>query len=155
MPATESTRRTALWTGIAYLGIVASGLFLGTFFTPVIVPVTYTILEDVEKAVKGMLAPVYREVQDATIEVRQIFRLGRRNAIAGCYVREGTAVRNSQCRVMRGNDVIHEGRIDSLKRIDEDAREVAAGLECGIMVTNFTDFEEGDNIVTFHQEQVR
>ncbi|MCA9855797.1 MAG: translation initiation factor IF-2 [Myxococcales bacterium] len=117
--------------------------------------IIYTILEDVEKAVKGMLAPVYREVQDATIEVRQIFRLGRRNAIAGCYVREGTAVRNSQCRVMRGNDVIHEGRIDSLKRIDEDAREVAAGLECGIMVTNFTDFEEGDNIVTFHQEQVR
>ncbi len=117
--------------------------------------IIYNILEDVEKAVKGMLAPVYREVQDATIEVRQVFRLGRRNAIAGSYVREGTAVRNSACRVMRGNVVIHEGRIDSLKRIDEDSREVAAGLECGIMVTNFTDFEEGDTIVTYHQEQVR
>ena len=117
--------------------------------------IIYAILEDVEKAVKGMLAPVYREVQDATIEVRQVFRLGRRNAIAGAYVREGTAVRNASCRVMRGNEVIHEGRLDSLKRVDEDSREVAAGLECGIMVTNFTDFEEGDVIITHHQEQVR
>jgi len=117
--------------------------------------IIYAILEDVEKAVKGMLAPVYREVQDATIEVRQVFRLGRRNAIAGSYVREGTAVRNSACRVMRGNEVIHEGRIDSLKRVDEDSREVAAGLECGVMVTGFTDFEEGDVIITHHQEQVR
>src|SRR5690606_7567399 len=63
--------------------------------------IIYDILEDVEKAVKGMLAPVYREVQDATIEVRQVFRLGRRNAIAGSYVREGTAVRGSRCRVVR------------------------------------------------------
>ena len=117
--------------------------------------IIYAILEAVEKAVKGMLAPVYREVQDATIEVRQVFRLGRRNAIAGAYVREGTAVRNASCRVMRGNEVIHEGRLDSLKRVDEDSREVAAGLECGIMVTNFTDFEEGDVIITHHQEQVR
>lgn len=117
--------------------------------------IIYAILEDVEKAVKGMLAPVYREVQDATIEVRQVFRLGRRNAIAGAYVREGTAVRNASCRVMRANEVIHEGRLESLKRIDEDSREVAAGLECGIMVTNFTDFEEGDVIITHHQEQVR
>ncbi len=117
--------------------------------------IIYAILEDVEKAVKGMLAPVYREVQDATIEVRQVFRLGRRNAIAGAYVREGTAIRNATCRVTRGGEVIHEGRLESLKRIDEDSREVAAGLECGIMVTNFTDFEEGDVIITHHQEQVR
>lgn len=117
--------------------------------------IIYEITEDVEKAVRGMLAPVYREVQDATIEVRQIFRLGRRNAIAGSYVREGTAVRGSRARVMRGNQVIHEGQVDSLKRIDEDAREVAAGLECGIMISNFSDFEEGDQIITYHQEQVR
>ncbi len=117
--------------------------------------IIYDILEDVEKAVKGMLAPVYREVQDATIEVRQVFRLGRRNAIAGSYVREGTAVRGSRCRVVRNGQVVHEGQIDSLKRIDEDAREVAAGLECGIMVSNFSDFEEGDQILTYHQEQVR
>src|SRR5690606_27304032 len=117
--------------------------------------IIYEIMEDVEKAVKGMLAPVFREVQDATIEVRQVFRLGRRNAIAGSYVREGTATRGSRCRVVRNGTVVHEGQIDSLKRIDEDAREVAAGLECGIMVSNFSEFEEGDQIITYHQEQVR
>ncbi|MCK9487247.1 MAG: translation initiation factor IF-2 [Dehalococcoidia bacterium] len=117
--------------------------------------IIYEILEDVEQGVKGMLAPIYREVQDATIEVRQVFRLGRRNAIAGSYVREGTAVRGSRCRVVRNGQVIHEGQIDSLKRIDDDAREVAAGLECGVMVSNFSDFNEGDQIITYHQEQVR
>jgi len=117
--------------------------------------IIYDIVEDVEKAVKGMLAPVYREVQDATIEVRQIFRLGRRNAIAGSYVREGSAIRGSRARVVRNGQVIHEGQIESLKRLEEDAREVAAGLECGIMVTNFTDFAEGDQVITYHQEQVR
>ncbi|MEX2374995.1 MAG: translation initiation factor IF-2 [Dehalococcoidia bacterium] len=117
--------------------------------------IIYEILEDVEKAVRGMLAPVYREVQDGTAEVRQIFRLGRRNAIAGSYVREGSITRGSRCRVVRGGEVIHEGQVDTLKRVNEDAREVAAGLECGIMVTNFSDFEEGDQIVTHHQEQVR
>ncbi|MQC17204.1 MAG: translation initiation factor IF-2 [Chloroflexi bacterium] len=117
--------------------------------------IIYEILEDVEKAVRGMLAPVYREVQDGTVEVRQVFRLGRRNAIAGSYVREGSVTRGSRCRVIRGGQVIHEGQIDTLKRVDEDAREVAAGLECGIMVSNFSDFEEGDQIVTHHQEQVR
>jgi translation initiation factor IF-2 len=117
--------------------------------------IIYEILEDVEKAVKGMLAPVYREVQDGVVEVRQVFRLGRRNAIAGSYVRDGSVTRGSRCRVVRGGQVVHEGQIDTLKRIDEDAREVAAGLECGIMVSNFTDFEEGDQIITYHQEQVR
>ncbi len=102
-----------------------------------------------------MLAPIYREVQDGMAEVRQVFRLGRRNAIAGSYVREGSITRNSRCRILRGGQVIHEGQVDTLKRINEDAREVAAGLECGIMVTNFSDFEVGDQVVTHHQEQVR
>jgi len=117
--------------------------------------IIYDILEDVEKAVRGMLAPIYREVQDGMAEVRQVFRLGRRNAIAGSYVREGSITRNSRCRILRGGQVIHEGQVDTLKRINEDAREVAAGLECGIMVTNFSDFEVGDQVVTHHQEQVR
>ncbi|MQC19392.1 MAG: translation initiation factor IF-2 [Chloroflexi bacterium] len=117
--------------------------------------IIYEILEDVEQAVRGMLAPVYREVQDGTVEVRQVFRLGRRNAIAGSYVREGSVTRGSRCRVIRNGQVVHEGQIDTLKRVDEDAREVAAGLECGIMVSNFSDFEEGDQIITHHQEQVR
>ena len=117
--------------------------------------IIYDIVEDVEKAVKGLLDPIYEERADAKIEVRQIFRVARRNAIAGSYVRDGSAVRGARCRVLRKGTVIHEGQIESLKRIDEDAREVAAGLECGIQVTNFDSFEEGDEIATYHMEQVR
>ncbi|MGE3857042.1 MAG: translation initiation factor IF-2 [Dehalococcoidia bacterium] len=117
--------------------------------------IIYEIVEDVEKAVQGLLEPVYEERADALIEVRQVFRVARRNAIAGCYVREGSAVRGARCRVRRKGQVIHDGQIESLKRIDEDAREVAAGLECGIQVSNFDSFEEGDEIATYHMEQVR
>ncbi|GMU41100.1 MAG: hypothetical protein AMXMBFR23_19660 [Chloroflexota bacterium] len=117
--------------------------------------IIYDIIEDVEKAVKGLLEPIYKEVQDGMVEVRQIFRVSRRNAIAGSYVREGSVTRGSRCRVMRGGKVIHEGIIESLKRLNEDAREVNAGLECGIMISNFDGFEEGDQILTHHMEQVR
>ena len=117
--------------------------------------IIYAIVEDVEKAVNGLLEPIYEERQDATIEVRQIFRVGRRNAIAGAYVREGTATRGARARVRRGGVVIAEGVIESLKRVADDARDVVAGLECGIQVSNFADFQEGDEIVTYHMEQTR
>ena len=117
--------------------------------------IIYDIIADVEKAVQGLLEPIFEERQDATIEVRQIFRVSRRNAIAGSYVREGTAVRGARCRVRRKGEVLHEGTIESLKRVSDDARDVAAGLECGIVVSNFDSFEEGDEIVTYHLEQVR
>ena len=117
--------------------------------------IIYDIIADVEKAVQGLLKPIFEERQDATIEVRQIFRVSRRNAIAGSYVREGTAVRGARCRVRRKGEVLHEGTIESLKRVSDDARDVAAGLECGIVVSNFDSFEEGDEIVTYHLEQVR
>ncbi len=117
--------------------------------------IIYEIVEDVEKAVKGLLDPIYEERADALIEVRQVFRVARRNAIAGCYVRDGSVTRGSRCRVRRNGAVIHEGQIESLKRVEDDAREVVAGLECGIQVTNFDSFEEGDEIATYHMEQVR
>ena len=117
--------------------------------------IIYDIVADVEKAVQGLLEPVFEERADALIEVRQVFRVGRRNAIAGCYVRDGSVVRGVRCRVRRKGVVIHDGQIESLKRVDEDAREVVAGLECGIQVTNFDSFEEGDEIATYHMEQVR
>ncbi len=117
--------------------------------------IIYDIIQDVEKAVQGLLEPIFEERQDAVIEVRQIFRVSRRNSIAGSYVREGTAVRGSRCRVRRKDEVLHEGTIESLKRVTDDARDVAAGLECGIVVSNFDSFEEGDEIVTYHLEQVR
>jgi translation initiation factor IF-2 len=117
--------------------------------------VIYDIIRDVEQAVQGMLQPIYEERQDAVIEVRQIFRLGRRNAIAGSYVRDGTVSRNSRARVVRKGEVIHDDNISSLKRFEDDVREVATGLECGIQISGFTDFEEGDEIHTYHMERTR
>ena len=117
--------------------------------------VIYQVIEDVEQAVQGLLEPVYEEREDALIAVRQIFRLGRRNAIAGSYVRDGTVKRDSLTRVRRGGEIIHESRISNLKRFDDDAREVASGFECGIQVEGFVDFEEGDEILAYHMERVR
>ena len=117
--------------------------------------VIYDIVEDIEKAVNGLLDPIFEDREDGVSEVRAIFRKGRRNAIAGCYVRDGAMVRNSLCRVMRNGETVHESIIGSLKRVDDDAREVVAGLECGIMVDGYDSFEEGDEIVAFHKEQVR
>ncbi|MSQ31607.1 MAG: translation initiation factor IF-2 [Dehalococcoidia bacterium] len=117
--------------------------------------IIYEIVEDVEKAVSGLLEPIYEERHDATIEVRQVFRVGRRNAIAGAFVREGTVTRGARARVRRGGVVIAEGVVESLKRVADDAREVVAGLECGIQISNFSDFQEGDEIITHHMEQTR
>jgi translation initiation factor IF-2 len=117
--------------------------------------VIYDILDDVERAVNGLLEPIFREDEDGRAEVRQVFRVARRNAIAGCYVREGAIRRNSMARVFRKGEQIAQGRIDSLKRFAEDAREVASGFECGIQLENFADFEDGDEIVSYHMEQVR
>jgi translation initiation factor IF-2 len=117
--------------------------------------IIYNIIEDVEAAVRGLLEPIYEERDDARIEVRQVFRLGRRNAIAGCYVRDGTVSRNSLIRVLRGGQVIHTSRIDSLKRFNDDVREVAQGFECGIQVDGFADFQEGDEMIAYHMERTR
>ena len=103
----------------------------------------YNIVEDVEQAVQGLLEPVYEEREDGRAEVRAIFRLSRRNAIAGCFVQQGTVNRTSLARVMRGGEMVHESRISSLKRFENDASEVESGFECGIMVDGFSDFEEG------------
>ena len=117
--------------------------------------VIYDIVEDVEQAVQGLLEPVYEEREDGRAEVRAIFRLGRRNAIAGCFVQGGTVNRTSLARVMRGGEVLHESRVSSLKRFEDDVSDVASGFECGIMVDGFAEFEEGDEIVAYHMERVR
>jgi translation initiation factor IF-2 len=117
--------------------------------------VIYDVVDDVERAVSGLLDPIYEEEQDAVIEVRAVFRLGRRNAIAGSFVREGTARRSSRARVYRDGVQLYEGEITSLRRVDDDASEVAAGLECGIRIGGFEEFEEGDEIITYHMERTR
>ena len=116
--------------------------------------IIYKLIEDVEVALSGMADPVYEEVVKGHVEVRQIFKSGRIN-IAGCYVTEGTITRNDEARVVRGGQIVATGRITSLKRFREDAREVATGYECGIVIDGFNDVQVGDVIEAFGQQRVR
>jgi translation initiation factor IF-2 len=114
--------------------------------------IIYELIEDVEKAVKGLMQPVVEEVTDGHAEVRAVFRV-KGGRIAGCMVTDGTIRRNSLARVLRGGEMIHESRVSSLKRFAEDVREVNNGLECGIGTERFEAFEEGDIIEAFHIEE--
>jgi translation initiation factor IF-2 len=115
--------------------------------------IIYKIVEDVDKALKGMLEPTFSEVVTAHAEVRKIFRVARKNSIAGAYVRDGTIGRADTARVERNGAVIAEGKIATLKRFQEDVREVQTNFECGIQVENFDSFEEGDVIEFFRIER--
>jgi len=115
--------------------------------------VIYNIVEDVDKALKGMLEPTFKEVVTAHAEVRQVFRVARKNSIAGCYVRDGTITRTDTGRVTRGGAVIFEGKIGTLKRFQEDVREVQTNFECGIQIDGFESFEEGDLIEFYRVER--
>ena len=117
--------------------------------------VIYNAIEDVEAAMKGMLDPVYKEVIIGNAEVRQIFKISNVGTIAGCYVTTGKVARNAGVRVLRNNVVIHEGKLISLKRMKDDAKEVAAGYECGVQLENFNDIQEGDIIEAFVMEQIK
>ncbi len=113
--------------------------------------IIYKLTEDIENALKGIMEPIIEEVVDGHAEVRAIFRV-RGSRIAGCMVTDGTVRRNSQARVKRGEEVLRESRVSSLRRFKDDAREVQAGVECGIGVEGFGEFQEGDVIEAFHTE---
>ena len=117
--------------------------------------VIYNAIEDVEAAMKGMLDPVFKEVVIGNAEVRQTFKISDVGTIAGCYVTNGKVARNAGVRVLRDNVVIHDGKLISLKRMKDDAKEVASGYECGIQIENFNDIKEGDIIEAFIMEQVK
>ncbi|QSX08688.1 translation initiation factor IF-2 [Alkalibacter rhizosphaerae] len=116
--------------------------------------VIYDAIESIEKAMKGMLAPEFKEVVLGTAEVRQTFKVPNAGTIAGCYVTNGKISRNSSIRVIRDDVVIFEGKLDSLKRFKDDAKEVAQGYECGIGVERFNDIKEGDILEAFTMEEV-
>ena len=117
--------------------------------------VIYKLLEDVELALNGMLEPVYADRTIGTAEVRQVFHIPRIGTIAGCMVREGEIKRNAKARVKRGGQVVAENvNVASLKRVAEDVREVRAGFECGIGLSNFDEFQVGDQIECFVTERV-
>ncbi len=116
--------------------------------------VIYRLIEDVEKALQGMLAPTYVEVVGGRAEVRAVFSGGRQGKVAGVYVREGRVWRDAQAKILRGNKVLCESRISSLKRFKEDVTEVGTGFECGVGIENFGDFSVGDIIELYQKEKV-
>jgi len=116
--------------------------------------VIYALLEDVEKAMAGMLEPEYREVVLGRAEVRQVFQVPKVGKVAGCYVQEGKIVRNAKARLIRDGVVVYDGSLASLKRFKEDVKEVAAGYECGIGLQDFNDIKEGDIIEAYELEEV-
>ena len=116
--------------------------------------VIYQAIEDVEAAMKGMLAPKFREVLLGHATVRQPFKVSGVGTIAGSYVTDGKIARNAQIRLLRDNIVIHEGKIDSLKRFKDDAKEVNTGYECGIGIENYNDIKENDVIECFIMEEI-
>jgi translation initiation factor IF-2 len=115
--------------------------------------VIYNIVEDVDKALKGMLEPTFKEVVTAHAEVRQVFRVARRNAIGGSFVRDGVITRGESARILRNGAVVGEGKISTLKRFQEDVRDVQTNFECGIQVEGFEDFQEGDVVESYKLER--
>ena len=117
--------------------------------------VIYKVTEDVEKALKGMLDPIYVDVVTGHIEVRQVFQLRRRGQVAGCYVRDGVATASDLVRLMRDDEQIADTKVSSLRRFQEDVREVQTGFECGLMLEGVTDFHEGDVVEFYRRERQR
>ncbi len=116
--------------------------------------VIYDALNDVEAAIKGMLAPKFEEVIQGRVEVRQLITISKL-LIAGCYVTEGKVTNHSKVRVIRDGIVVHEGDIESLRRFKDDVKEVNQGYECGITLEKFRDLKEGDQFEIFNMEEVK
>jgi translation initiation factor IF-2 len=116
--------------------------------------IIYNLLDEVKAAMKGMLAPIHKDVTDGYAEVRETFKLPSGDLVAGLYVLDGKINRNSKARVMRDGAVIYEGTIKSLKRFKDDVREVAAGYECGLGLDGNNDLQLKDQIEFYHREEV-
>ena len=118
--------------------------------------VIYDLIDDVKSLLSGMLSPIHREEQLGQAEVRETFTVAKVGTIAGCKVSDGTIIRNAGARLIRNGVVVYTSKISSLKRFNDDVREVKNGFECGIMLKNYNDIKEGDVIETFKmvEEQV-
>lgn len=116
--------------------------------------IIYDAVDEVKAALSGMLSPEQRESIIGMVEVRQVFRVPKVGAVAGCYVKEGQVKRGSHVRVLRDNVVVHSGVLDSLKRFKDDVKEVKSGFECGLSIKNFNDVQEGDQLEVFEIQEV-
>lgn len=115
--------------------------------------VIYDAINDVEAAIKGMLAPEFKEVIQGKVEIRKVYDTSK-GVFAGCYVLEGKVTNQSSVRLIRENIVVHEGKVDSLRRFKDDVKEVAAGYECGIVLAKFREIREGDILEVFIMEEI-
>jgi translation initiation factor IF-2 len=116
--------------------------------------IIYEVVDEMKKAMAGLLAPVYKEVYRGKAEIREVFRVSKVGVVAGCMVLDGQITRDSQMRITRDNIVIHTGKIGSLRRFKDDVSEVRAGMECGITLENFSDVKQGDIIEAFVMQRV-
>jgi len=116
--------------------------------------IIYNVIEDVRAAMEGLLDPIYKEVVQGRAEVRQLFKIPKVGTIAGCYVIDGKIARSANLKLVREGVVVYDGKIASLKRAKDDAREVATGFECGIGIENYNDLREGDILEAYVNEQV-
>ncbi len=116
--------------------------------------IIYEAADDVKAALSGLLSPEKREQQLGLVDVREVFRVPKVGAVAGCYVLEGVVQRGAHVRVLRDNVVVHDGELDSLKRFKDDVKEVKAGFECGLSVKNFNDIQQGDQIEVYQVVEV-
>ena len=116
--------------------------------------VIYKLIEDIDKALKGMLEPTYVDVIAGRAEVRAVFDGGPRGKVAGVYVRDGRIWRDAQAKILRGTKVLFESRVSSLRRFKDDVTEVSSGFECGVGIENFTDFSVGDIIELYQKQKV-
>jgi translation initiation factor IF-2 len=116
--------------------------------------IIYKLVDDIEKALKGLLEPVYADVVIGHAEVRAIFRIPQRGKIAGVYVTDGQVTRNALARISRNGELVYDGRVSSLKRFTEDVKEVSTDFECGVGLEDFEEFLEGDIIEFYRKERV-
>ena len=116
--------------------------------------IIYQAIEDIEAAMKGMLAPQYREEIIGHAEVRSVFKVSGVGMVAGCYVKDGKMQRNASVRLVRDNIVVFDGKLSSLRRFKDDVKEVAAGYECGVGLENYNDIKENDEIECFIQQEI-
>jgi translation initiation factor IF-2 len=116
--------------------------------------IIYEAVDEVKAALGGMLAPEQRESMIGTVEIREVFRISKVGAVAGCYVQDGIIKRNSKVRVLRDNVIIHTGELDSLKRFKDDVKEVKNNFECGLSLKNFNDIEVGDILEVYEVVEV-
>ena len=116
--------------------------------------VIYDCINEIEAAMKGMLAPKFQESVIGHVEIRQTFKVSKVGTVCGGYVQDGKIVRNSQVRVVRDGIVVFEGALASLRRFKDDVKEVAAGYECGLQIEKFNDVKIGDIVEVFVMEQI-